>query len=93
MWKPLDCNVALAGIMALAISFAASPVLAQEAAEASQPQVTVQTREPTVLVCKVFAPTGSRIVQEYCLTEDDWDDIRENSRVALERLMRTGTEI
>jgi len=90
MWKPLDCNVALAGTMALAMSFAAGPVLAQET---SQSQVAAQTREPTVLVCKVVAVTGSRIEHEYCLTEDDWDTIRERSRIAIERLLRTGTEI
>jgi len=79
---------------------AAGPALAQEvteppqeAAQVQDAQMAGQTREPTVLVCKVFAVTGTRIEQEYCLTEDDWEDIRQQSRETLERLMGIGAEV
>jgi len=70
------------------------PALAQETQQSAQEtQVAEQTtaREPTVLICKVFAVTGTRIQHEYCLTQDDWDMIRQNSREALEILR--GSEI
>lgn len=96
MKHPLDCKVALAGAFFLAAAGLTGPAAAQEVPDApAATQVAEQTpaREPTVLVCKVFAPTGSRIEHEYCLTEDDWDAIRQDSRETLERLMRTGAEV
>lgn len=100
MKNPLDCRIALAGALMLGVAVAAGPAMAQEATEAPQQasqvqeaQMAGQTREPTVLVCKVFAVTGTRIEREYCLTEEDWEDIREHSRETLERLMRVGAEV
>lgn len=100
MRNPLDCRIAFAGALMMGVAFTTGPVVAQGATEAPQEvtqvqsaQVAEQTREPTVLVCKVFAVTGTRIEQEYCLTEDDWDQIREDSRETLERLMRIGAEV
>lgn len=84
------------GVLAISGLIFSAPVYAQEAVETtvheSQSASEASSREPTVLICKYFAPTGTRIKQEFCLTQDDWDDIRENSRTALLRLMRTGTE-
>lgn len=94
MKNPLDCRSALAGALFLGAAVAAGPALAQEATEASREvQMAGQTREPTVLVCKVFAVTGTRIEREYCLTEEDWEGIRQDSRETLERLMGIGAEI
>lgn len=96
MTNPLDCRIALAGALMLGAVVVAGPAMAQEATEVSQTQeaqVAGDAREPTVLVCKVFAVTGTRIAREYCLTEDDWDQIREDSRETLERLMRIGAEV
>jgi hypothetical protein len=98
MRNPLDCNLAFAGALMAGVAFAAAPALAQEASntsnqpQAQETQVAEQTREPTVLVCKVLAVTGSRIEHEYCLTEEDWEAIREDSRRTIERLMNAGTE-
>ena len=95
MKNPLDCKVAFAGAL-LGAALISGPVLAQDATTAPQvqeTQVAENTREPTVLVCKVFAVTGTRIVQEYCLTEEDWEDIRQQSRDTIERLMRTGSGV
>jgi len=92
----LNCRIAFAGALMLGAAVVAGPAMAQEATEAIQPQETqmaAQTREPTVLVCKVFAVTGTRIEREYCLTEDDWEQIREDSRETLERLMGIGSAI
>ncbi len=87
MWKPLDCKIAFAGALALAISLGASPVTAQEAQET---QTDDNANPPTVLICKQIAVTGTRIKREYCLTEEDWEEIRYQSRVALERLRNVG---
>jgi hypothetical protein len=92
MRNPLDCKIAFAGPLALGLSLMVGPALAQEAGEATEAQMASQTREPTVLVCKTFAVTGTRIEREYCLTEDDWDDIREHSQETFQRLLGIGTE-
>jgi len=91
MWNPLDCNIALAGAVALVASLAVGPAFASQATSAQETQIVLQTDSGEPLVCKTFALTGTRIQKEYCLTEDDWEDIRQDSRRVLERLMRVGT--
>lgn len=92
--RPLDCNLAYAGAMLLAASLA-GPALAQEAPQQPQQEARViyQTSDGEELVCKMIAPTGTRIEEEYCLTEDDWEEIRRESRRILEQLARTGTGV
>jgi len=95
---PIDCTKAFAGALALAMCIAAGPVAAQEADTASDDQIAqenqvAEMRPPIVLICKQIAVTGTRIPREYCLTQDDWDAIREDSVRALQRLRREPVDI
>ena len=91
MLNPLDCCIAFAGTVVLAVSLAAAPAVAEEATTTQEPQVIYQTSSGEQLVCKTFAPTGTRIPREFCLTEDDWKYLREESRRVFERMLGVGT--
>lgn len=43
--------------------------------------------------CRTVQPTGTHLYMHVCMTVGDWEDMREDSRVAVEALLGTGTEI
>lgn len=43
------------------------------------------------LICKVVAPTGSRIGEKTCLTQNQWNDARQSARDKMNEVDRRST--
>lgn len=50
--------------------------------------VSAAEEESEIRICRTMKPTGSRFGKRVCMTQEQWTDIADTSRGALEKLQR-----